>query len=423
MTKKIKKNQGSKIELLVELSLEEFSPYIQRETERALREVHIQGFRKGNVPKELAMQYIHHEQVIQAAAERAVRESFVGIVAEEKWHVLEEPKIEVDPDAKKGLSYRAEFSVMPEVALPNYAKLAKNIFGARSEIKVEQKEVQDALNFLAQSRGERTKVEREAKDGDVIELHYSAYSPDREKTYFEDKSERIALGKDELLPGFDKELLGKKAGDRVEFSTATPADYFDENLKDKNVFIAAKLDAVLEKKVPELDDEFAKSIGGFENLAALKKSVEDGLREEKTIHANEKLKAQLLEALVKDTKVDVPDVLVRDMLEALFEDTKRFVVSHGKNWEEYLKSQGKTEEQIKEELKDRARERVISNLVVYQIAKSENLTPSEEEVEEEVKRLSSQFMGQKIEPQRLYNYAHSVLQSKKVFEHLESLAK
>lgn len=423
MNSKIKKLPGSKIELRVTLSLEEFKPYIKNETEHALREVHIQGFRKGNAPRDLALSHINHDEVFRVAAEHAVRESFVKIVQEQGWHVLEEPKIEVDPEVKDSLSYGAEFAVMPEAELPNYKKLAKKVFGSRKEIKVEEKDVQDALDFLAKSRGERVKVGREAKSGDIVELRYSVFSPDRSTVYFENKAEKIVLGREDLLPGFDEKVIGKKVGEEVVFNTTTPKDYEDGRVQDRAVEITAKIEAVLEKKVPEINDEFAKTIGSFENLEAMKKSVADGLREEKASHEDERLRAELMEQLVRETKVDLPEVLVSDMFESLVEDTKRYVASHGRNWDEYLKAQNKTEEQIAEDLKKQAKDRVISNLVIYQIAKTEDQKPTDEEVELEAQKISGQFAGQKVDPQRLLNYTYSVLQSKKVFDYLESLAK
>lgn len=422
MQKKIKKLKGSQIELRVTLSLDEFAPYLKKETEAALREVHVQGFRKGNAPRDLALQYIDQAKVSEFAIDRAVRESFVANVQENNWHVLAEPKIEVESGDKNGLTYKTEFTVMPEIALPDYKKIAKSVFGRMKEAKVEEKEVQDSLAYLRNARAERVLEERAAATGDTVEIEYDMLTDDPATT-LKERKEKITLGGSEIMTGFDEKLFDKKAGEKAEFELTVPKDYYDEKLHGKNVAFSVKVLGVYGKKLPEVNDEFAKSLGNFENADALLTNIREGLAEEKKFVASEKVRVSTLEEIVKKTEVDVPAVLLDDMIAGMEEDARRMVASQGGNWEEYLKDQKKTEAAFREELTPRARERVVSNLVLYEIAQKEQVKPTEKEIIEEVERVGMQFAHQKPDPQKLYNYAASVLQNKKVFERLESFGK
>lgn len=422
MNKKIKKSKGSHVELRVTLSLDEFAPYLKHETEEALKQVHIQGFRKGNAPRDLALPYLNQAKVSEFAIDRAVRESFVATVEENKWHVLAEPKIEVESGNESGLTYKAEFAVMPEVTLPDYHKIAKSVFGAAKEIKIDEKEIAEAVKYLRDARAERVLEERAAAKGDMVEVKYDMVSDDPSTSVMA-REEKIVLGNNELMTGFDENLFDKKAGDKVEFELAVPADYYDDKLHGKKVKFSVSLSGVYGKKLPELDDAFAKSLGNFESMAALENNIREGLSEEKKSAEREKARAEALEQITKKTDADLPAVLVDDMVSAMEEDAKKMVLSHKGNWDEYLKSQKKTEAELREELAPRARERVMANLVVYEISQKENVKPTDEEIEQEMERVAHQFAHQKPDPRQLYNYCFTVLQNKKVFEFLESLAK
>ena len=153
-------------------------------------------------------------------------------------------------------------------------------------------------------------------------------------------------------------------------------------------------------KIPELNDEFAKTLGKFENLEALTKSVSDGILMEKNMKEKDRLRLKILDELIKDSQIDIPEIMVEKTYGGM-----------NKQYGPMLKAGGKNEEQIKTELRERARNNVATNLVIYQIAKTEHLEPTPEEVEK--------AQGS-VESEANYQYIYGVLQNEKVFSFLDS---
>ena len=310
MKSSFKKLPGSKIELEVSLIKGEFLPYFQAVNDEALKSAHLKGFRPGTAPKEMAEAAVDKDKVFSEAVKSAVRWSLDEITKDNEWTLIDAPKIEIKDTGDLGLQYKAELTVFPEVKLGNYKKIAKKVWGEKKESAVEQKEIDQVLEFIRNSRKEK------------------------------------------------------------------------------------------DKEAPELNDEFAKSLGKFENLEALKKNVSDGLLMEKSAKEKERLEIKMLSEIIKDSEIDLPEVMVEKTFQRM-----------EKQYAPALKAAGKKPEEISKELREKARENVASNLVVYKIAQAEKLEPTPEEIEKS--------MGS-VENNEKYQYYYGIIQQRKVFNFLES---
>lgn len=311
MKSSFKKLPGSKIELEVSLTKEEFLPYFTAANEEALKSVHLKGFRPGTAPKEMSEAAVDKDKVFSEAVKNAVRWSLDEVTKDNEWTLIDTPQIEVKDTDDLGLQYKAIVTVFPEVKLGNYKKIAKKVLAEKKESKVELKEVDQVLEFVRNSRKEK------------------------------------------------------------------------------------------DKEAPEINDEFAKSVGKFENLEALKKNISEGLLMEKDAKEKERLEIKMLDEIIKDSNLDLPEI----MIEKTFQKME-------KQYSPMLKAAGKNPEEIAKELRAKARENVASNLVVYKIAQAEHLEPTPEEVE---KNMGSVESGEK------YQYYYGVIQQKNVFNFLEAL--
>ncbi len=182
-----------------------------------------------------------------------------------------------------------------------------------------------------------------------------------------------------------------------------------------------KVNAVLKKNLPELNDEFAKSLGDFENLEALNKSIKEGIHEEKENKEKEKLRLLLLEQIREKIKNEIPEVLISKELEYVLEELKHKVEDIGLEFSQYLAQIKKTEEQIREELRDEAKKRVLNALILREIIKRENIKVSSEELQKKVNELLINLSYQvddpnKIDREALEGYAQELCENEKAFD-------
>lgn len=411
-----KKLPGSSLELDVSLPAEEFMPYVNRAVEEESSKVRVKGFRPGAAPHELTRKAIDAEVVFYRAATLAVRESLKDITTERSLIVLGEPKIEVleaDPgvSASGGGSpqrgtfrYRATFEVLPEVKLGGYQRIAKRVFAERREVSVLPLEVDAALEWIRKSRATATPVEREAKQGDLIDVNIESAAGGKPIEGGKLSGDRFLLGESRFMEGFDEKLIGRRGGEVVRFTLRAPDDYWNADLRGKEIDFTVKVNSVSEEHRPALDDEFARSLGpNFKDLASLKESVEKGIAAEKREKEEERLRIKVIQEIVKASAVEVPEIMVLKTLGGMVEEM--FQLSGGAE-------KGMDREEFRKELEPRARERVAANLVIHKITEAEHLEPTSEEVE-------AYARSKNLDLEKHYDYSYGIVRSRKLFEFLE----
>ncbi|MDP3901720.1 MAG: trigger factor [bacterium] len=403
----IKKIPGSKIELEVSLEPKEFQAYWDAAYEHEASMVQLKGFRPGTAPKELVDKAIDKDKVFNEAANQAVRATLDELSKENQWTFIDQPKVDVT-SADLGLKYKATLTVFPDVKMADYKKIAQKVFADKKDVKIETKEIEDSLEWLRNSRAKIVAVDREASNGDVVDI-------DLDSSADSFKGQKFILGQGRFIPGFEDKLNGHKSGENLEFALKIPADYWKKELQGQDVTFKVKLNQVYGRELPELNDQLAQGLGpNFKTVDDLKKNISDGLRMEKENQERDRLRAKVLDEIIKNSKIELPDVMVEKTLDKMVEDYKQ-----SPGVAQAMAGQGvKTDDEIREKLKERARNNVLGNLVLYKIAQQESLIPTNEEVEQELASLSARS-GSKIDANQHYDYSYGVILNKKVFEFLE----
>lgn len=360
MKSNFKKLPGSKIELEVALDQNEFKSYWNVAHEQALSRVQLKGFRPGAAPKELAEQAVDKDKVFEEAAKAAVRFSLDGITQDNNWVMIDTPQIEIQESGGAGLKYKTTLTLFPDIVLGNYQKLAPKIFSDKKPVMVEEKEIQQSLEWLKNSRAKIVRTDRQAKIGDVVDIDLESTVDGKPLDSF--KGERFIVGQSHFLAGFDSQLENHKEGEELVFFLTAPADYWKEDLRGKKIDFKVHLNGVFDRQLPEVTDEFAKGLGKFANVEDLKNSVRDGLRQEKEMKERDQLRIKFLDELVKASKIDVPEIMIEKTLEKMADNFKH-LISSGK----------KTEPELKNELRPRAKNNVENNLLLYKIAETEKI--------------------------------------------------
>ena len=410
---------------------DKLNKYIEQAVNKLAKEMKVDGFRSGKVPRKIIEQKVGKQALLDEAAEEAVKEIYVNAVIDNKIEAIGQPKIKVDKvDEKKGFEFSAEVGILPKVVLGEWRDEIKKINKKYQEKKVEVKEaeIDKELEFLANQRAKVITVNRSAKKGDQLEIDFQAFQKNVALEGGTAKKHPVIIGEGKFIPGFEEKLIGAKAGEEKEFNLFFPKEYHAQHLAGKEVTFKVKINLVQERQIPKIDETFAKNIGKFKSLKELKDNIRDGLKHEKEHQQTDGHKKELMDVLVAQAKFSVPKVLIEREMDTMMAELEQDVMQMGLTKEKYLSQIKKTESDLKKQWENReALQRVQGALILRFLAEEEKLSPTAEEIEKQVNQAMQQFsaMGQQppenLDVQRVYEATKGTLTNQKVFEWLMKL--
>ncbi len=409
MKNNIKKLPGSQVELEVTLTDAEFQPYWQPAYDAAASNVEVKGFRPGAAPKELLAQGVDQEKVFQAALQSAIRATLDEIKQEKDWTFIDAPRVELI-EGEVGIKYKAILTLFPKVTLGNYKKIAGKVLAQKKEVSVGQKEIDETVQWLLKSRAGITLVNRAAALGDLVEADITTHIDGKEVANAQFKGDKFVIGESHFIVGFDEKIVSHKAGDIVSFSLVAPENYWDKSVRGKSLEFKVTIKGVYERKIPELNDDFAKGLGrSFNSVADLTKNITEGLTQEKAEKEIERLRALMLDEIVKDSKLELPAIMVEKTLDSMMKEMTQMMPPQDGGAKEEL------HKELSAKMLPRAENNVAGHLVLYKIAQVEKLVPTAVEIEAEAK-------GAQVDLEQYYDYIYGRLQNQKVFKFLEEKA-
>jgi len=365
----------------VEVTAEEFDNYYTEALREITQEVELPGFRKGKAPEKMVEEKMNPASVLSEAAEHAIRDNWIKILKETKVEAVSQPEVEIVKIAKGNpFTFNANFEVLPVIKLPDLKAIAKSI--KKEEIKVEDKEVEDTLNWLQQSRAKFSNKENAAEKNDLVEFSFNCLTIKDDP----EKKDRIVLGKGHYINGLEDALIGMKRGEEKDFETENPQD------KKEKMTIHIKIDSVQKMELPEINDEWVKTLGNITSVEALKADIKKGITQEKEIAEKQKQREQVIKEILKNVKFEVPHILVEREAEMMVDNVKSRVQTEiNMSFEEYLNQIKKTEEDVKKEFEKIAEEKVRGFLVLHQIEKDEKIEVTDKEIDEKIEEIISQY--------------------------------
>ncbi|HEX7586429.1 MAG TPA: trigger factor, partial [Patescibacteria group bacterium] len=312
----IKKLSKSRIEFKVSVPWAEWKKYLDQAAEEASKEIKIPGFRPGKAPRKMVAQKVGSTVLLNSAAEIAVQKSYIDYVTKEKLEVIGSPEIELQTVAEgKDLEYVARAAVMPKIAVDEkYKKAIGKINQEYKDKKAEisEEELQLELEKLVNSRAKLVTVRRGAQKNDSVEVDFAVFVGGVPIENGRSLNHPVVIGKGVFIPGFEDNLVDMQEGEENEFELEFPADYHNQNLKGKKATFKVKVNLVQERQVPEINDEFAKSLGNFEDLEALKKNMREGMEHEQAHKMNESKRNEYVEKLIENTEVEIPEISIHE---------------------------------------------------------------------------------------------------------------
>lgn len=376
--------------MTVSAAADELMPIKEIVLKRLQPRLNLAGFRKGKAPLPLVEKNLDQAMLQTEFLEEAVSTLYAQAVRQEKLRPVDRPEIQINKFVPfTDLEFKATLPVVSNIKLPDYKKMKKE----KPSVKITAKDVDQVLGSLQKQLAEKKDVNRPAKDGDQVWIDFAGVDAKGEPIKGADgKDYPLALGSNTFIPGFEENLTGLKPGDEKTFELTFPKDYGMKALANKKVTFTVNVTKVQEVIEPKLDDEFAKKVGPFESIKQLKEDIKKQLQHEKQHEADRKFESELISEIGEKTKVSVPQVLVDEQIEALIRELRQNLSYRGQTWQEYLESEGKTEEEYRKDvLAPQAEKRVKASLALAEIAEKENIDVSVEELEIRIQILKNQY--------------------------------
>ncbi|HEY56295.1 MAG TPA: trigger factor [Dehalococcoidia bacterium] len=404
------KIEGSQAFLTVEMEPAEVEDSLEEAYQRLVKKTNVPGFRKGKAPRVMLERHIGRESLLEDALNTLIPRAYEDALKEQEIEAFARADIEITQT--EPLVFKATVPLPPTVKPGDYASLRLTPQPAAST----EGEVDSVIDRLRHQQASWEPVEREVGFGDLAV--FDVESTARGKTFINQKGVQYQVLKDypAPLPGFAEQLVGMERDGAREFSLQIPTDYPDKELAGKEAHFKVALSEVKQERLPELDDEFARGIDPkFETMTSLRREVADNLRLRAEERARLDFEEKVIEAVVGLAEVEFPPFLVDMETSRLLDQRLRQWRESGQGLEEYLASINKTEEELKEELRPPATQRVMRSLVLDKVAQEEEIEASDAEIDGEIEDMAGGVPENRREE---FTKLMSTPQSRQSIEHL-----
>lgn len=385
----------SQVVLEIEVEPERVEKSLEKAYRRLAQRTKVPGFRQGKAPRVMLERYLGSEAIRREALDILIPEAYRQAIDQENIEPVDLPAIEVVQE--EPLVFKATVPVRPTVDLGDYRAVRVE----REPPTVREEQVDEQLEELRHRYAVLEPVERPVRLGDMVRAEVQISVDGRQVFREEDAELRLRPGTTVLLPGFAEALLGSEKGLLREFALDVPADYPHRSLAGKSCQCSVLVKEVKEERLPELSDAFAREVGeGFPSLAALRERLAADLHEAAEKEADGSYREKVVDAMVAAATVEFPPQLVEREIDRLLQE--RANASGAADVEAYLRDMRKPEEELRQELRWQAIQRVQRSLVLSKLAEVEGISVSKEDIDAEIERLAASSGPRAEEVRRMF---------------------
>ena len=389
MSVEVQKLEKNMAKLTVTVEAKEFDKAIADSFKKNKNRFNVPGFRKGRVTQEVFEKMYGSDNLIPDAIDFSLDATYPGAAKESGLEIVSRPQINIK-NAKKGedFVYEALIAVRPEVTLGEY----KGIEVAKAEEVVNDDDIASALKSEQEKNARLITVEgRPVEKGDNISLDFEGSIDGVPFNGGKGEDYPLVIGSGAFIPGFEDQIIGHNAGEDFNVNITFPENYQMKDLAGKAAVFACKVKEIRKKELPELDDDFAGEISEFETMAEYKEDLKKQLAEAKAKRAATENENAIVDKLIETSTMDIPDPMIDAQVEGLVADYGRRMQSQGISLDQYLQITGMTREDLNNQFKPQALKQIKTRLVLEEVAKAENITATEAEIEEELQKIADSY--------------------------------
>ena len=389
MSSKLEKLEKNVATLEITVSAEKLEEGIAKAYIKNAKKFNIPGFRKGKAPRKLIEKYYGEGIFYEDAINEVCPEAYEEAIKEHNLEPVDRPSIDIlEIESGKGIVFKAEVTVKPEVELGQY----KGIEVEKKEYNVTDEDVENELEILRNRNARIIDVtDRPVKRGDIVTIDFKGFIDDKEFDGGSAENYKLEIGSGRFIPGFEEQLIGATIGNEVDVNVTFPEDYRSEELAGKPALFKVTVKEIKEKELLPLDDEFAKDVSEFDTLEELKADIKRKKLEEAERMAKNEYENDLIKKVVQNAKVDIPEVMIDNQIESMIRDFDYQLRFQGLDLDSYMKYMNISYEEMKQSYKEAAEDRVKTQLVMEAITKAENIEVTDEELEAEVEKTAKQY--------------------------------
>lgn len=389
MSANLEKLEKNMVKLTITVNSDRFEEGMKYSYNKNKSKINIQGFRKGKAPRKIIEVQYGPQVFYDDAVNFVIPDAYTEAIEELNLDIVSKPEMGIEDITEDGcLIFTATVAVKPEVTLGQYkgVEIEKiNIEVHDEQIQAELKKIQDKNSRLI------TINDRPAQNGDIVTIDFEGFI---DGVAFEDgKGEdyELVLGSKTFIDTFEEQLVGKNLADDLEVNVNFPEDYAKKELAGKPAVFKVEIKDIKYKELPVLDDEFAKDVSEFDTLEEYKSDIKSKLLKEKQEQSKQLKDNKVLEKIIENSVIDVPDIMIKEQSEMMVEDYSKKLQSQGLPLDMYLHYVGQTKEQFEQNFNTQSEFTIKARLVLSKIAEIENFEVNDEEVEIEIDKMASAY--------------------------------
>lgn len=389
MSLQVEKLEKNMAKLTIETSAEEFDAAIEKAYQKNKKKMNVQGFRKGKAPRKIIEKMYGAGVFYEEAANILMPEAYGKAVDECDLEIVSQPSVDVvQVEAGKPFIFTAEVAVKPEVTLGAY----KGVEVEKNDVEVSEDEVTAEIDRVREQNARTINVEdRPVQDKDQTVIDFEGFVDGEAFEGGKGEDYSLTIGSHSFIDTFEEQLIGKNIGEEVEVNVTFPEDYHAKDLAGKPALFKVNIKAIKVKELPELDDEFVQDVSDCENVDAYKEQVKSELTKKKEDAAKAAKEEEVVTKIIEDATMDIPDPMIDTQVRQMVDDFARRIQAQGLSMEQYFQFTGMEPQAFLEQMKPQALKRIQSRLVLEAVVAAENITASDEDIEEELKKMAEAY--------------------------------
>ena len=394
-TKKSEKEvKNNTHEVIIKIEGKEWETAQDNAFKKIQKDVKLDGFRKGKVPKDIYVKHFGTRDILFEAAEKCLQEAYIKAMDESKLIPVAQPSADIKSLDENAVEFVFKIVTKPELNIKKY----KGLKIKPEKVEVTEEEINHELGHLLEKYTELvTKDEGKVEEGNIAVIDFEGFKDGVAFDGGKGENYSLEIGSNTFIPGFEEQVKGMKVGDKKDINLTFPEDYGAKDLAGADVVFKVKVNAIKEKQTRELDKDFFEDLGmeGVDTEEKLKEEIKNSIKAQKEMDAENKYIDKILEEVSKNVEVNIPEEMVDEEIHRLMGRFEEQMKMQGLSLDLYYQFTGSTEEQLKSQMEKEAYSNVLYRLMLEEVAKLESIVVTEEEANKEAEDLAGKYQMKK----------------------------